>query len=393
MSTFTINTLHTTTQHTHPTAAAAMFTRLRCHFCGARSPHRKNVTEFQCGPCEAVNYLDGKGNIIDTPAHIAAPPTHAAANPAKPFLSFTRAEPEALNHQKTTAFCRTCQQNQHLYNETLSNYLPDESHPQYREFERGIPEYKAELEKRYPLICTNCAPDAQTVINRADSYGMTENASRLCEKTSARAGRSGIGMRDDGHKKTMRLILNTISLVLYLGMLVQLAFHAYGILSTLFGRTVDDGDFDITSYMTPTIHECTTQSRSLRFTTQCFHLFSDYVPYTLALAICGLLFNPGLKDWYHHTFRYEAINGQMNYFYIQLAIVAIRCMAWWNLSDPETISTLDWQQIIAMHFFTIFFVLLTHSVAKRSIVPVKWSMRGKIMPTPLGRLRLACRCM
>lgn len=366
-----------------------MFSRLRCHFCGAKAPHRKTVTEFQCATCEAVNFLDGKGNIVDTPADFAAPPSHSqnGLNP-KPFLSFTRPEPEALDHQKSNAFCRTCMQNQLLYNETLGNYLPDESHPKYAEFERAIPKFKKELEARYPLICVNCAPEAQTKINRADHYGLTQNLGKLYTKTAALGGRSPIGQRDDGGKKIMRLILNTIGLALYAGLLVQLAFHAYGILTALFGTIIPTPDFDINTYMTTSIQECSQQARSLHFTTQCFHLFSDYVPYTLALAICGLFYNPGLKQWYHHTLRIETVNGQWNYFYIQLAILFVRCMAWWNLSDPQTLSDLDTQQIIAMHAFTIFFVLLTHSVAKRSIDPVRWTMRGKMMPKPSDKVVL-----
>lgn len=379
----------TTTQHrTHRirqrNPASMFFSRLRCHFCGAKAPHPKTVTEFQCATCEAMNYLDGHGNIVDTPATVAAPPSHALIGHGntKTFVTSTRPEPEALQHQRSTAFCRTCLQNQHLYNETLANYLPDESHPKYREFERAIPQYKKELEKRYPLVCTACAPEAQSKINRADCYGMTENATALCARTTARGGRSPIGQRDDAGKKIMRLILSVIGLVLYSGMLFQLSFHAYGILTTLFGTASAFPDFDIATYTTPAVQECSEQARSIRFNTQCFHLFGDYVPYSIALAILGLLYNPGLKEWYHHTLRIEAVNGQWNYFYMQLAILAIRCMAWWNVSDPQTLADLDAQQIIAIHAFTIFFALLTDSIARRSIIPTKWSIRGKIMPKP-----------
>jgi hypothetical protein len=344
-----------------------MFSRLRCHFCGAKAPHSKTVLEFQCAQCEAHNYLDGAGNIVDTPLHIAAPPQQQQqpSQPQPQFVSVTHRASERLDHQKKTAFCRTCTQNQHLYNQTLAEYLPDESHPEYRQFERAIPQYKKELEARYPLICTACAPEAQTKINRADYYGMTENAARLVERTNARMGRSGVGQRDDAGKKAMRFGLNTVEMILYAGMLVQLAFHAYGILTTLFGpaNTVDTIDADITAYMTTTMQQCSQQALSLNFNTPCYHRFSEYIWRTLVLAFCGLLYTPGLKAWYHHTLRIEAVDGQWNYFYMQLVILAVRFLAWWNMTSPDTLSTLDLQQTIAMHAFTIFFVLLTHTLA------------------------------
>lgn len=367
-----------------------MFSRLRCHFCGAKAPHHKTVTEFQCATCEAVNFLDGKGNIVDTPLHVAAPPSPPRRGPkAKPFMSFTRPEPEALEYQKSNAFCSMCIKNHHLYNETLGNYLPDESHPEYAEFERALPKFKKELEERYPLVCTNCAPEAQAKINQADHYGLAQNLSKMCKTTVARGGRSATGQRDDAGKKAMRLALDTIGLVLYAGLFTQIIFHAYGILTALFGTSNTTPDFDIATYMIPSVKECSLQARSLHFNTQCFQLFSNYIPYTLGLAICGLFYNPGLKQWYHHTLRMEAVAGQQNYFYIQMVILAIRCMAWWNLSDPQTLANLDTQQIIATHAFTIFFVLVTHSVAKRSIVPVRWTMRGKMMPKPSEKAVLA----
>ncbi|SMQ55701.1 unnamed protein product [Zymoseptoria tritici ST99CH_3D7] len=354
-----------------------MFSRLRCHFCGSKTPHNKTTTEFQCTSCEAFNYLDGKGNIVDTPTYITAPHQTEPTNTTS--FSFPRPINESLNHQENQAFCRTCVQNQHMYNENLANYLPDEDHPRYAEFEKAIPKFKAELEQRYPLICKNCAPKAQTKINRADYYGMAQNAARLVSDTRARGGKPATGMRDDAGKKMARFLLSTVGLILNVGLAVQIAYHVYGILMMLYAQEEDEID-DSLAGLSPA--ECAVQARSLRFSASCFDMFGSIMPKMLALAAIGLLHNPGRKAWYHPTFRMDAVHGQWNYFYMHLIILAVRSLAWLNLSHTPTTAKFDSQQLIGAHSFTIFFILIIQLIASRGIQPVQWRLKGKIMPKP-----------
>lgn len=358
------------------------FSRIRCHFCGSKQPHSKSVTEFQCSECEAVNYLDGRGNILDTPASVAAPSTNAHATS---IPSFSRPLPEASKHQQTATFCRTCAQNQHLFNETLANYLPDESHPQYHEFAKAIPAYKVQLEKRYPLVCKKCAPQAQSTINRADSYGMKQNARKLITATRARGGMPAMRTRDDWGKKSMRLSLNLVGLALYLGLFAQVAYHISAIVTLAFPPTLpaeDDSE--------PSFSGCVAQSLDLRlssacrlhFDVFCDQLFPSLIPRTLMLAVCCLWYNPGIKAWFHHTQRMEAVKGQTNYFFMQLVILAIRLGFWNMMSNRNIMKLVDTQLLMAVHFFTAFFAVLAQLVANRGIQPVRWTLKGKIMPKP-----------
>lgn len=365
-----------------------LFSRARCHYCGSKSQHSKKVREFQCEQCEAMNFFDGNGNVVDAPATI----TSRATSPTPRPQSISRAPSERLEHQQQQSFCRTCTQNQLLYNETLANYLPDESHPEYKKYERAIPKYKKELEKRYPLVCTRCAAGAQSKINRADYYGMTQHATKLISETKRRGGMPAHRTRDDWGKKFMRLFLNLIGLVLFLGLCAQIAYHVYAILTTLSAApSVDPDELSLEDFgdesvlsdtIPPTLQECAKQSLGLRFTTSCFQLFGNLVPYSLAIAAAGLFYNPGIKAWYHHTKRFESVKGQTNYFYMQLIVLVVRSWAWFALSDPAALTKFDKEQLIAMHGFAIFFILVAQAVANRGIEPVLWKIKGKIMPLP-----------
>ncbi|KAF7192672.1 Integral inner nuclear membrane protein ima1 [Pseudocercospora fuligena] len=361
-----------------------MFWRVRCHFCGTRQPHSKSVTEFQCNTCEAINFLDGKGNIVDTPSNVAA--SSSDPQQQKSLLSVTQSQPSTNQNQNQPSFCSTCTQNQHLYNAILAEYLPEESHPSYAAKERALPEYKKELEKRYPLVCKRCAPMVQGRINKADYFGITQNAARLGAATRARGGRAAYRARDDAWKKFMRNMLRLIGFVLYLGLLAQVGFHVYGILSVFISPSTLPEDFGHVEgsedYFAPTAAQCARQATRFTFDTPCYNVFSALIPGTLVLAATFLWFNPGIKAWYHHTRRIEAVHGQNNYFYMQVIILAIRSMAWYTVSDTKYIAKLDREHVIAVHGFAILFMLMTQAIANRSITLQNWTMKGKVMPKP-----------
>ncbi|KAF2210398.1 hypothetical protein CERZMDRAFT_45295 [Cercospora zeae-maydis SCOH1-5] len=362
-----------------------LFSRIRCHFCGSKQPHPKDVVEFQCSGCEAVNYLDGKGNIIDTPQRAASPPPQTLPD-NKSFLSFTKPLPDALEHQRKQAFCRVCTQNQHLYNRILAEYLPEDLEENSREYRmkmRAMPEYKEELEQKYPQVCKKCAADAQTMINRADYYAMQQNAARLVQDTRKRAGKPATRTRDSTDKKIMRNLLRLLELLLSLGYMVQIGFHAYGIAHALFGVQTADTESGLVIGLN--LRECVQQTFKFTFGNSCYNFFSTLIPKALALSTVLLWFNPGLKLWYHHTQRIEAIDGQQAYFYMQLIILLVRSWSWYTMSYQSSAAKLGKEQMIAVHGFTILFMLVTQSVANRNIKAVQWTMKGKIMPKPSER--------
>ena len=358
-----------------------MFFRLRCHFCGKRSQYSKGTNEFQCTQCEAWNFFDQKGEVVDTPAEVAARLQHVAPINS-PYQTFTRPQEPIVPQQQYDIFCKRCRSNQQIYMETLSNYLPDESHPRYQEYEDKLPEFKANLEQKYPQVCTNCASRVQEKLHHVDRFGRTQQTARMMSETRKRGGRSTIGQRDDWGKWTMRLLLSIIGAVVYTSLLAQILWHTYGMLTAFYTTAVTE-NFDGTTFASDaTLKDCLLQSRLLRFDTACYQLCGTLIPRVLIASLCLVWYNHGLKSWYHDTYRMEAVHGKTEHFRIQVFLLIIRTIAWYNLSDPAVITDLHKQQQLAAHAFMIAFMILSQWISERTISTQRWQLTGTITPHP-----------
>lgn len=272
-----------------------------------------------------------------------------------------------------------------MYMESLNNYLPDdlnEDDPTYREYIKKLPQKKAELEKKYPQVCKKCAPKAQERIHKADYYGMSQHAGLTIRRTSARRGQSPIGQRDDWSKWSIRFLLGLVGMIAYASLLVQAAWHAYGAFMTVFTLAARDDIGGTPFVFEPTLRECTKQSMLLRFDTLCYDLLSSLVPKALLVRFLLLWYNPGLKAWYHNTYRMEAVHGQTEHFRTQLILLIVRTIAWSKLSNPALTDDLSAQQLLAAHGFMIALMLTGQWISERPIKSDRWRMKGKIMPKP-----------
>ena len=350
-----------------------MFFKLRCHYCGARSSHPKGTYNFDCTACDAPNFYDIHGAVLDPPTPVAAAPSTFQGT----YSSFTREPSREAPQQDSSVFCSRCRKNQQIYTEALSNYLPDEDHPRYAEFEAGLPAAKAKLEKEYPLVCTKCAKKAQHTIHKADYYGKSQQIGRMAMETRKNRGGSPVGCRDDWGKYSIRTFLGLIGMIVYASLLAQIAWHAYGIFVALSTETLlfemDDFALD------PTFEGCSWQMKALRFDKSCFELFATLMPKALLASLCLLWYNPGLKQWYHHTWRMEEVNGQVEHFRIQAVLIIARTYAWFTLRNDAAFSK---HQLLASHGFTIVFSIVCQWLSSRMISSRRWTLKGKIMPKP-----------
>ncbi|KAL4069741.1 Ima1 N-terminal domain-containing protein [Scleroderma yunnanense] len=74
----------------------------------------------------------------------------------------------------TGQFCHTCQTNQMLLVNLLSNYLPPPQHPDYATRHEQLPAYRESLHKRYPPVCAQCLPAVEDEIKRKDHMARTQ---------------------------------------------------------------------------------------------------------------------------------------------------------------------------------------------------------------------------
>ncbi|KAK5746402.1 hypothetical protein LTR17_000782 [Elasticomyces elasticus] len=361
--------------------------RIYCHFCGTRSQHSKSsgITHFQCTSCEAVNYLDGKGGIIDTPATIVAQAQNSIREQSPPFQTFTQELPESLNHQQSSVFCNTCVNNQRMYMEALGNYLPDDDDPRYHEYEAAEAQFKTELEKRYPQVCKRCAPTAQGKMNRADYYAGTQNMSKMAEETARRSSRGMRHTRDDWYKYSIRKLLSIINMIIYASLWLQVAWHIYGMLvAGTTSKTMEwEEDTDLAFDLTP--RDCLKDILRMQFNHQCHTIFSSYIPRALFTSLCLIWYNPGLKDWFHHTYRFEQVTGQTEHFRLQALMLVVRAVAWNRLSDITFSRGMTTQQLLAAHGFVAVFTLALQWYSKHTIKSIRFRIRQKLTPRPEDR--------
>ncbi|KAH9898288.1 Ima1 N-terminal domain-containing protein [Cubamyces lactineus] len=136
-----------------------------CFFCqSVVTPLPRNPRSFRCPHCDCWNRYDECGEIIsDEPAmhdeNLNARSFAKRASPRKDRF------PSAYGN---AIFCHTCQTNQMLITNLLSNYLPPPGDPEYEKRLESLPEYRQSVEIRYPPICPNCLPAVEDEIRKRD---------------------------------------------------------------------------------------------------------------------------------------------------------------------------------------------------------------------------------
>nr|POE52159.1 integral inner nuclear membrane protein ima1 [Quercus suber] len=348
--------------------------RIYCHYCNQRTPYARSagIRQFQCDQCEAINTLDSNGDVDDTSPSVLLP--------KKVPVTFTQPLPASLEHQRDSVFCRECQHNQLVHQQTLSNYLPDEDDPQYQKYEDALPHFKAELERRHPQICARCAPRAQHILNRADVYAATDNMSRLSDAT--RRGKP-VTSKDNWSKRGKRWALDLCGILLYASLAIQIGWHAYEMLAA-------KGPFRL--YSTPLLYEyqarelsdirkrCSLRNLNI-INPNCHH---ECVSWALSISLILLWYNPGLRYWHHHNHRIVAVTGQLQYYTLQFILILIRTAMFHYLSTWTFVRHLSASKRLALHGFSVAFILIVQTLSCSAIEHIIWKLNMKITPSPMN---------
>ncbi|KAL9715883.1 hypothetical protein Ac2012v2_000326 [Leucoagaricus gongylophorus] len=136
-----------------------------CFFCQVpASPFLKNPSNFVCLACGAKNGYDINGQIV---SNMSATHNESLNRSPLPNQAFLR-ENQPLASQKPNLFCRSCQSNQRIIMELLSEYLPPHEDSSYDERLTMLSQYRKSLHARYPPVCENCTPAVEGVIREQD---------------------------------------------------------------------------------------------------------------------------------------------------------------------------------------------------------------------------------
>ncbi|TFK36868.1 Ima1 N-terminal domain-containing protein [Crucibulum laeve] len=152
---------------------SALFRRqsnIQCFFCNSPVPIPKNPRNFRCSSCGCWNRYNDKGEILsDEPAmHDAHLNSKAFAKRASP------SKDQIPTMYGPGPFCHTCQTNQMLLVNLMSNYLPAQEDPEYERRLAMLPEYRESLHARYPPVCESCLPGVEEEIQKKDHMARTK---------------------------------------------------------------------------------------------------------------------------------------------------------------------------------------------------------------------------
>ncbi|KAL3445758.1 Ima1 N-terminal domain-containing protein [Aspergillus insuetus] len=321
--------------------------RLSCFYCGRRSAQSKKeaVRKWRCKHCEAVNYLDEKGEIIDPPTAETNPNPSTSGPSSSGFESVDSTSGSGL-------FCAQCVRNQHLFTSALASYLPSSDDPNYSAYERDYPKFRKNLEERYPQVCDKCEPRVKARIRQTGYEAKSDHLRRMMDRS--KAGKAARRAR----QWNWRSLLVLVGAICYWASIAgQLAWDLTSALTI--DKPVDD--------MAESPFAASHVQISLGLYRSPRQYLGDAAPYAgvaLVAGIFSLWWNPKLR------LKVEGRGGRFlglgEYYKVQLIVMVVRCAFWAVLRDPHS-SGLDPTLPPALHSFMILFTILSVFIS-RSVV-------------------------
>lgn len=230
-------------------------------------------------------------------------------------VSPTTTSPDSL-------FCSTCLKNQNLLAVNLAEYLPDSSDPRYHTFELKYPEYKKNLEKRYPPVCHNCEPKVRARIRDTGYAAKTDHLRRMMEATRGNAAAR--------HQTVWQYVLVRVgAFCWWLALAGQLLWNGLGALALAFA---DAGlrDDETSLWNTPELDSASL----LQYIQNAGRVGAGYADYArpvgkiaLILSFCSIWWCPSMLKGTIARSR-----GLAEYYKLQVIIIMLRLVAWYALS-------------------------------------------------------------
>ncbi|PLB46936.1 hypothetical protein P170DRAFT_387979 [Aspergillus steynii IBT 23096] len=327
--------------------------RLNCFYCGRRSAQtdRDSVRKWRCTHCEAVNYLDEKGEITDPPATETNPNVYGPGAPEPPF--------ESADLTGSGLFCSHCVRNQHLFTNGLASYFPAADDPEYGAYEREYPKFRKNLEERYPQVCTRCEPRVRQRIRQTGYEAKSDHLRRMMERS-----KEGRAARQARNWNWRSLLVFGGAMGYWISIAGQLSWDLWSALTAV----IDEDSLrapDAFSGSSPSILSCASQTLWTRqLPSDCMIDLAPYAGLSLVAGILSLWYNPKLR------LKVEGRGGRFvglgEYYKVQLITTVVRCVFWGVLRDPSS-SGLDPSLPSALHWFMVLFTVLSVVVSRRIV--------------------------
>lgn len=287
------------------------------------------------------------GKIADPPIEITAGanleyarPTRCSSPRRASSLSSPLASPSDEN-----LFCTTCLKNQYLLTTALASYLPAPTDKEYAAYEAKYPEYRRNLEQRYPPVCVECEPRARRRIREAGYVAKTDHLRRMMERT--RGANPGRSWWDCGWRGVLVFLGG---LAWWSSILGQGSWHVYGMMggSSLAQVIAEDKDHSFMGYLQ---HALVVMFRHQESQLDTLHL----VRWTVILGVFSFWWNNRLMGKLSRSG--SRMTGLNEYYRLQGVIILIRTLAWWVLQTGFG-KRLGSVELKGAHAFMFIFVVL-----------------------------------
>ena len=229
--------------------------------------------------------------------------------------------------------------NQQLLTEALSNYLPPPDDPAYRQYEASLPDYKQNLEDRYPQVCAKCESKVKQRILQAGYYAKSDHLRRLMDRSKARQIANRWGWRS--------LIVRAGGSGYCASTAGQILWHALSALSD------DRAEIRGASY-----GGCLVQSlKQQQPSTACSSLYAPVTGIAIVLGLLCIWWNP---RWHHKLDGREGrLTGLQKYYNLQVILLLLRLGSWVWLREPATSGVSEQNQRAAHSVFLVLELILT----------------------------------
>ncbi|KAF5374996.1 hypothetical protein D9758_000442 [Tetrapyrgos nigripes] len=176
---------------------------VQCFFCNQHIHNPRNPRNFRCNHCGCWNRYDDTGEISSYEPAMSDESLNAR--------SFSKRASPSKNRLPTAygsgPFCHTCQTNQMLLVNLLSNYLPAPSNPEYERRLEMLPEYRESLHVRYPPVCDNCMPAVEEEIRKKDSMARSQALGGWLKETKGKTTQRRVSQTPEQRLRVSKQLL------------------------------------------------------------------------------------------------------------------------------------------------------------------------------------------
>jgi hypothetical protein len=240
--------------------------------------------------------------------------------------------------------------NQQFYVNALASYLPDPSDPDYAKYEAKLPEYKANLEKRYPQVCAKCVEQVNNRIKSMTYLTKAENLKVSLDRTRKRQFANETGWK--GKAVTLGWFLWHGSV------LGQILWHLLGAMSNS-----SENKTSVSSVSLQLVQECSKQVLAFgNVDIGCFDSVTTIMPRILQAGLVSIWWNNRLQESMQGYGRLTYLN---DYYAVQVIFLGIRYLAYILLSQPSRFNLPI--PPLAAHAFVIIFSLICTISSKTTV--------------------------